>query len=91
VTAWFETGRVIDLILLVTAVEAALLAFIPKLRGAMSRIDVLGLLAPGVMLMLALRAEMTGAPKTMTAAWLAAAFVFHLADVARRRAARGGD
>ncbi len=86
-TALFESGRIIDLILLVVLLEAAALMAFARVRGRMSRLDAAGLLAPGVCLMLALRAEMTGAPNEMTAAMLAAAFVFHLWDVARRRKA----
>jgi hypothetical protein len=82
----FASGRIIDLILLVVLAEALALAVWPRLRGRMRLIDVAGLLLPGVMLMLAVRAALTGAPYTMTAAMLAAAFVFHILDVARRRA-----
>ncbi len=84
----FTSGRVVDFILLVVVVEIAVLALFPRLRGAMSLADVALLIAPGVMLMLALRAALTGAPHTITAAILAAAFAFHLWDVIRRR--RGG-
>ncbi|MGJ3230853.1 MAG: hypothetical protein ACFE0P_03570 [Oceanicaulis sp.] len=83
--ALFASGRIIDLILVLVAVEAVLLAAVPRLRGSMRLLDVAGLLLPGVMLMLAVRAALTGAPHTMTAAMLAAAFAFHLMDVARRR------
>lgn len=83
--ALFETGRVIDLVLLVVVIEVAVLAAWPRLRGAMRLIDVLSLTAPGVMLMLALRVEMTGGAHMKTAALLAAAFVFHLLDLVRRR------
>ena len=81
----FTSGRVVDLILLVVVVEVIVLAAFPCLRGAMSLADVALLIAPGVMLMLALRAALTGAPHTITAAILAAGFVFHLWDVIRRR------
>jgi hypothetical protein len=84
----FTSGRVVDFILCVVVVEIAVLALFPRLRGAMSLTDVALLIAPGVMLLLALRAALTGAPHTITAAILAAAFVFHLWDVIRRR--RGG-
>jgi len=81
----FTSGRVVDLILLVVVVEVIVLAAFPRLRGAMSFADIALLIAPGVMLMLALRAALTGAPHTITAAILSAAFVFHLWDVIRRR------
>jgi len=82
----FASGRIIDLILVLVAIEAVCLAVIPRLRGSMGLIDIAGLLLPGVMLMLSVRTALTGAPHTMTAAMLAAALVFHLLDVARRRA-----
>ncbi|WBQ12932.1 hypothetical protein L2D00_13940 [Hyphomonadaceae bacterium BL14] len=81
----FTSGRVVDFILLVVVVEVIVLAVFPRLRGAMSLTDVALLIAPGVMLMLALRGALTGAPHTITAAVLAAAFVFHLWDIIRRR------
>lgn len=83
--ALFASGRIIDLILLLVVVEAAVLAAWPRLRGSMTMVDVAALLAPGVMLMLAVRAALSGAPYTITAAVLAAAFAFHILDVARRR------
>lgn len=83
--ALFASGRIIDLILLLVVVEAAVLAAWPRLRGSMTMVDVAALLAPGVMLMLAVRAALIGAPYTITAAILAAAFAFHILDVARRR------
>ncbi|MFP4520199.1 MAG: hypothetical protein ACLFQ5_12170 [Oceanicaulis sp.] len=82
----FASGRIIDLILVLVLAEAVLLALVPRLRGRMTTGDIAGLLLPGVLLMLAVRAALTGAPYTMTAAMLAAAFVFHILDVARRRA-----
>ena len=86
--ALFEHGRIIDLILIVVLIEVAVLVLWPRLRGAMTRLDIVSLTLPGVLLMLALRAVLTESPNAMTAAFLAAAFVFHLWDVARRRAAR---
>ena len=86
--ALFASGRIIDLILLLVVVEAAVLAAWPRLRGSMTMVDVAALLAPGVMLMLAVRAALSGAPYTITAAVLAAAFAFHILDVTRRRRKR---
>lgn len=90
-THLFQSGRIVDLILLVVVIEIAVLALWPRLRGGMNLIDVVSLTAPGVMLMLALRGVLTGAPYTMTAAMLAAAFVFHLWDITRRRRSAAGD
>ncbi len=84
-TAMFASGRIIDLILVVVAAEVAVLAAWPRLRGAMTLWDVAGLVAPGVMLMLAVKSALVQDPHMKTAALLAAAFVFHLVDLARRR------
>lgn len=85
----FESGRIIDLILALVAAEFVLLAVWARLRGVMSLWDVAGLIAPGVMLMLAVRSALVEAAHTKTAAMLAAAFVFHLLDLARRRRSGG--
>jgi len=90
-TAAFESGRIIDLILVLVAAEFILLAAWLRLRGAMSLWDVAGLIAPGVMLMLAVRSALVDAAYAKTAALLGAAFVFHLLDLARRRRAGAGD
>lgn len=84
---FFQSGLAIDLVLIVVVLELALLMLWPGARGAMRRLDVISLIAPGVMLMLALRTALTGASNTMTAAFLTAAFACHLWDVARRRRA----
>ena len=84
----FSSGLAIDLILVVVVLEVIVLAAVPRLRGAMTLLDVVSLVVPGVMLMLALRTALTGGPYTMTAVCLTAAFAFHLWDVARRRRAR---
>ena len=84
----FSSGLAIDLILVVVVLEVIVLAAVPRLRGSMTLLDVASLVVPGVMLMLALRTTLTGAPYTMTAVCLTAAFAFHLWDVARRRRAR---
>ena len=86
-SALFDSGRIIDLIVLVVALEAAILSLWPRLRGAMGVLDVLALLAPGVMLMLAVKSALVQDPHMKTAALLAAAFVFHGLDVLRRRSA----
>jgi hypothetical protein len=85
---FFQTGLAIDLILIVVVLEVVVLAVWPRLRGSMTLLDVVSLVAPGVMLMLALRSALTDAPNTMTAVFLTAAFACHLWDVARRRRAR---
>jgi hypothetical protein len=87
-TDLIASGRVIDLVLLVVVIEVAALVLWKPLRGSMALMDIASLVLPGVMLMLALRAHMTGEPPLMMAGLLAAAFGFHIWDVMRRR--RGG-
>lgn len=84
-TGFFQSGLAVDLILLVIAVEVLALWWWPHLRGRMQRADILSLSLPGVMLLLALRTALTEGPEIKTAAFLAAAFLFHLWDIARRR------
>ncbi len=86
-TEFFQSGRAVDVILIVVVVEVLALAMWPRLRGAMRLADVISLVLPGVMLLLALRGALTGAPEMVTAAVLTAAFVCHLWDVLRRRQA----
>ena len=84
-TTLFDSGRIIDLVLVVVALEVVVLAAAQRVRGAMGLWDVAGLIAPGVMLMLAVKSALVQDPHMKTAAFLAAAFVFHLIDLARRR------
>lgn len=78
---FFSSGRVADLVLVVLAVEALILA--GRGRGR-SRLTVLIAALPGAFLVLAVRAALTGADWRWTAFWLAAAFPAHLADLWRR-------
>lgn len=82
---FFATGRVADLILLVLAIEAALLLAWHRRsgRGVPPR-AVLALVLPGVALVLALRAALTGAWWGWMAACLVAALAAHLLDLAQR-------
>ena len=57
----------------------------PPSRGKGSWLDRLLALLPGVFMLLALRAALTGAAWPWIAGALAASFPFHLADMARRR------
>ena len=85
----FASGRIVDLILGLVAVEALALVALGRRRG-IAGLDVAAALLPGVALMLALRAALTGAWWAWVAAWLAASLVAHLADLARRWAPRLG-
>jgi hypothetical protein len=77
---WFASGRAVDLVLAVIAIEALWI-------GLRRRGDTAGqllALVPGALLLLALRAALTGAGWPMVAMWLALSFPVHLADMARR-------
>jgi hypothetical protein len=79
------SGRIVDLVLAVVAIEAALLFALRRRLGRGPRpADILAMLLPGVCLMLALRAALTGAWWGAIAVALAAAFLAHLADLSRR-------
>ena len=80
-----RSGRVVDLIVAVVVVEAILLWTLRRrLPGHLHARDLIGLLAPGVCLMLALRAALTNADWTVVAGWLTAALLTHLYDLWRR-------
>ena len=75
--ALFASGRAVDIVLAVLAVEAVWLT----LRR---RTDVLPALLPGALILLALRAALTGAPWWAVAGWLALSLPAHLYDLRRR-------
>lgn len=81
----FASGRIVDAILALVFVEGVLLALLHRRRGVgIAPTELLGFLASGAALLLALRSALVGAPWTWTAAWLAAALVAHVVDLARR-------
>lgn len=77
---WFASGLAVDIVLGVIALEALLLAASRRL----SLIDIVAALGPGVLILLALRAALTGAEWPWIALPLAASFPLHLLDLARR-------
>jgi hypothetical protein len=88
IRALFTSGRAIDLVLAIIAVEFAVLAWRRSRTAApgVAMLDVALWLAPGVCLLMALRCALTGAPWTWVWAWLAASLPAHVADLIRRRA-----
>ncbi len=86
IDAFFHSGRVADLILLVMAVEAAVLYARGRSRShPVKASDLLFAIGPGACIVLALRAALTGADVGWIGAALAASLPLHLADLARRR------
>lgn len=81
----FESGRIVDLILVLMALEALLFCALAMVRR--DRIPLAGLLfnlSAGACLLLALRAVLTGAGWTVAGVWLTAALVAHVGDLVRR-------
>ncbi len=82
---FIASGRVVDLALLLLALEAALLIVYYRRTGRGSAaIDLVPSLVAGACLLLALRAALTGAPAVWIALALTAALPAHLFDVYRR-------
>ena len=86
--ALFESGRIVDLILLIILLEAVVFGGVALVRrGRADRPRLRGLLfnlAAGACLLMALRSVLTGAEWTAAGAWLAAALVAHIADLTQR-------
>ncbi|MDP4003787.1 hypothetical protein [Methylobacterium sp. NEAU K] len=81
--ALFASGRIVDGILALVAVEALLLAWLCR-RAGLPLTALLANLASGAALMLALRAALVGAAWTSVAAWMLAGLFAHLADLGLR-------
>lgn len=81
----FASGRLVDLILILVAIESAgLLIYWRSRRQGVSPGDLLPNLFAGAFLLLALRLSLGGAGWELCCASLAAAGIAHLVDVARR-------
>ena len=81
--ALFASGHAIDIVLAVLAAEFALLVWRGKRAG-----EVLLMLLPAVLMLIALRAALAGSAWPWIAAPLAASFPVHIADLRRRWAKR---
>jgi hypothetical protein len=77
---FFTSGRAIDVVLVVLLAEAIWL----KLRGN-GWTDIIPALLPAVLMMMALRAALTGMAWPFVSAPLALAFPVHLYDLRRRK------
>ncbi|MGK7866209.1 hypothetical protein [Falsiroseomonas sp. E2-1-a20] len=83
--AFFASGQVADLVLLVLLAEALALFLWHRRTGrGLAPLAVAGLVLPGVAFALALRAALTGAGWGWVAAALVAAFLTHAFDLAVR-------
>jgi hypothetical protein len=81
----YANGRLVDFILVVVALEAAvLLLYWARTRRGIAPLDLLPNLGSGVFLLLALRATLAGGGWMMASLCLSAAGLAHLTDVYRR-------
>lgn len=81
----FQSGAIVDFILLLVVAEAAALILLHRRSGrGLAPADAIAMLVPGALLLLALRTALTGGAWTWTALLLAASFAAHLADLAAR-------
>jgi len=79
--AFFESGRAIDLVLLIMLAEAVYLW--ARKRG--SAMDIILSLLPGALILLGARGALTGAAWPLIALPIALSWPVHLADLRRRR------
>lgn len=84
---FFASGHAVDVVLLVIAIEFALLAMIAKWRP----LDALLRLVPGALMLVALRSALTGLDWRWIALPLLLSFPVHVADLARSRKQRPGE
>jgi hypothetical protein len=81
----FASGRLIDLILGLVLIEAAVLTGFHRLTGkGVAPRDLVGLLLAGSFLLLAVRAALVGAAWVWVGLWLTLALFAHLADLTMR-------
>ena len=81
----FASGRLVDLILVLTAIEAACLVLYWRSRGrGIAPLDLLPNLFAGAFLLLALRLALGGAGWELSCGSLAAAGMSHIIDIGRR-------
>jgi hypothetical protein len=83
VNTLFAHGRAIDGVLAVLCLEMVVGLCLLGRRGA--KLDLMFALAPGFLLMLALRSALAGDSYLWVALFLAASFPIHLIDLVRRR------
>ena len=81
----FTSGRLIDIILIIVAIEAAAFLWMwRRFKGGIAPVDLLPNLCAGAFLLLALRVTLAGRGWMLACGCLAAAGVAHLTDLHRR-------
>jgi hypothetical protein len=84
-TALFTSGRIVDLILAMVVLEALVLLTYGFVTGrGIPAVNLLTNLLAGAFLLMALRTALLDSHWSWTAAWLAASFFAHIADLAQR-------
>ena len=87
---WFASGRIVDLVLLLVAVEIGALPWLLRRLGSEVRlVQLLPNIVAGIALMLALRASLVGATWPWISIAMLVALAAHLADLALRLCQRG--
>ena len=82
---WFANGHLVDLILVLTAIEAVGLVLYWRSRGrGIAPLELLPNLFAGAFLLLALRLALGGAGWQLCCSSLAAAGLAHIVDLVRR-------
>jgi uncharacterized integral membrane protein len=79
------SGRAVDVVLLVIAIEFVVLVVLAREDRAQAAMKWFFALMPGVLLLVALKAALVGAGWPWVTLWIAASFPFHLIDLMRRR------
>lgn len=80
-----SSGLLVDIALVVMALEAIALVVARRVRGAgMSLVDIVGHLIAGAMLLLAVRVSVTGGSYLWVLFFLSASFPAHVYDLVRR-------
>lgn len=80
----FASGRAVDIVLAVIALEFIVLLARARDRRA-AAVTLFFALAPGALILMALRAALTGEAWPVIAGWLLASFPVHMGDLLRRR------
>ncbi|MCG5535205.1 hypothetical protein [Ectothiorhodospira mobilis] len=84
-TAFFTSGQVVDLILVLMALEGGwLMGYHQRTGRGLPVPAVLALLLPGAALLLALRAALTGGGWVWITFWLIVSLAIHLLDLRNR-------
>jgi hypothetical protein len=78
--ALFASGRIVTLILVAVAIEAAVLLWLLRHAGRLA-FGVAANLAAGACLLLAVRSALVGAPWQATALWIALSLPAHVLDL----------